>query len=237
MVLAIVGILLGALLLLLVLFVALPVFLYAYYERGEEVSMGNVSVHPFAGLLGLRFSAGTVESKTELMLLGKSVHTLRFPRKPAKRLKKEKEKPKPKVTKKVAESLLERIALFKRLFSISIRPALSFLKFLSKAFKVRFFHYDIAFGLGDPASTGQLFGFFQALIGSLGTEKVRGELRPDFQKEMMQGKFNIGVTVKLYRIMAAIIVLAAPILWRLGVDYLKGKWQRQEAVISSISTH
>ena len=226
---SIVGIILGIFVLVPMLLVVLPVFLYAHYERREAASLGHVSVHPFAGLLGLRFSAGVLESRTELIVFGRRIHTLRPSKKRPEKVEEEKEKPKLKETKRRAKSLSERIALFKRLFSISIHPVFSFLKSLSKALKFRFLQYDMVFGLNDPASTGKLFGLSQAFLGSLGADRIRGELTPDFQRETLEGKFDVGVTIKLYRILAAIMALMVPILWRLGIDYISRLHQAKTA--------
>jgi hypothetical protein len=87
----------------------------------------------------------------------------------------------------------------------------------------------MVFGLSDPASTGQLFGLSQAFLGSLGADRIRGELKPDFQRETLQGRLDVGITIKLYRIVAAIITLMVPILWRLGIDYINRSRQTETA--------
>lgn len=216
----IVGVVLGVVALVPALLMLLPVLLYACWERGPGVSASSVSVLPLAGLVGIRLSSRMPGGEAELMLLRRPVGRLKLPRVRARARRKDRVRH--------ARPLPETLALLKSFLPKGIGPLFSFLWSTRKAFRVRFIRYDAVLGSGDPASTGQLFGYLQGIMGALDTDKVQGSLTPAFDRRVLEGTVRVGAHIRPYRILGTVIAFAARVLWRLAADQLEGRWRRRQ---------
>lgn len=83
-------------------------------------------------------------------------------------------------------------------------PILRLIRDLIQAFKIKYFHIDIIYGLNDPANTGILTGFMTAVGCSLKKEKYY-KFTPDFTKQVLDWNLRSKASIAPFRI---VILLA-----------------------------
>lgn len=95
-----------------------------------------------------------------------------------------------------------------------------FLKRLTHILGFRYVDIDVTFGASDPAQTGQLFGYVEAVRPLLG-KRARLVLTPDFTQSRLEGAGGIEVSFYLFRLFWAVIalvvrggILGGKIWWR-----------------------
>ncbi len=64
---------------------------------------------------------------------------------------------------------------------------------------------DVRFGTGDPASTGQIFGYFCILYPLLGKQRIM--LEPDFEQKIIQGEGGFRGRITLCRLLVTALIL------------------------------
>ena len=95
-----------------------------------------------------------------------------------------------------------------------------FLKRLMRIFGFRYVDLDVTFGASDPAQTGQLFGYMEAVRPMLG-KRASLILTPDFTQSRLDGAGGIEISFYLSRLLWALFalivrggVLGGKIWWR-----------------------
>ena len=87
------------------------------------------------------------------------------------------------------------------------RPVWCFLKRLVSGFRFRWVSCDVLFGLSDPATTGQVYGYAMAFSNVLGPG-ARLNFSPDFVSSRVEGSLGLKVWIIPYRIVWAVVCLA-----------------------------
>jgi hypothetical protein len=87
-----------------------------------------------------------------------------------------------------------------------------FVKRLFHIIRFRRLEIEVVLGTGDPASTGKLFGYAQAVRPLLG-KHLRFDMRPDFTRERAEVTGTLELSVYVYRI-----------LWAVGCLLIRGGW-------------
>lgn len=87
-------------------------------------------------------------------------------------------------------------------------PMLRLFKDLVHAFRIKYFHIDITFGLSDPANTGILTGFMHAVRSSLKKEKDF-KFTPDFTKQVMGWSLRSKASITPIKIVIPLVKFAA----------------------------
>ncbi len=106
-------------------------------------------------------------------------------------------------------------------YSQEARPLLwRFLKRLKRIFRFRYVDVDVVYGAGDPALTGRLFGYVEAIRHLLG-KRASLVLTPDFTQSRLEGAGALEVSFYLSRFLWAVLalvvrsgILGAKIWWR-----------------------
>lgn len=109
-------------------------------------------------------------------------------------------------------------------YAAEARPiATRFAKRLLRVIRFRDVALDLEVGLGDPAFTGRLFGYVEAVKRVLG-ERVRISLTPDFVQPRFAGSGSIRLSIYLSRLLWAVLALAT----RGGCLAAKVWWAQRE---------
>jgi hypothetical protein len=103
-------------------------------------------------------------------------------------------------------------------YSQEARPILwRFLKRLTRILGFRRVDVDVVYGAGDPALTGRLFGYVEAIRPLLG-KRTSLVLTPDFTQSRLEGAGALEVSFYLSRFLLALVVtggiLGVKIWWR-----------------------
>jgi len=106
-------------------------------------------------------------------------------------------------------------------YSQEARPILwRFLKRLMRILRFRYVDVDVMYGADDPAQTGRLFGYVEAIRPLLG-KRTSLVLTPDFTRSCLEGAGALEVSFYLSRFLWAVLmfsvrggVLGAKIWWR-----------------------
>jgi len=182
------------LLLVVVFFLCLtfiPVNINFRLEKGESLTRRVTSI--VWGAVGIAYTDWNKVSETRYLLFGQTIIRRRKEKKP-------KERP-----------IIEKgqIVKFMRLPYEAIPHFINFIKTLFKLISIRKVQCDAQLGLSDPANTGILFGYLTALKSVLRPiERLRIRLTPVFDKQTLEGGFNIILRINYpIRIIAAAIGL------------------------------
>ncbi len=89
-----------------------------------------------------------------------------------------------------------------------IGPLLRLFKDLVHAFRIKYFHIDITYGLNDPANTGILTGFMHAVRCSLKKEKDF-KFTPDFTKQVLGWSLRSKASITPIKIVIPLVKFAA----------------------------
>ena len=109
-------------------------------------------------------------------------------------------------------------------YAADARPiATRFAKRLLRVIRFRDAAMDLEVGLGDPAYTGRLFGYVEAVKRVLG-KRVRISLTPDFLQSRFAGSGSVRLSVSLSRLLWAALALAT----RGGCLAAKVWWAQRE---------
>jgi len=111
---------------------------------------------------------------------------------------------------------LKRAAALEKLAAQFAPPAVRLLAGLGKSIRLRHLRLDGRFGLADPASTGQVFGYLQG-VRALLPERLGLELRPNFVSQGVDGRFYLAVHFYLGYALLLGGLFAARLGWRLLV--------------------
>lgn len=87
-------------------------------------------------------------------------------------------------------------------------PMLRLFKDLVHAFRIKYFHIDITYGLSDPANTGILTGFMHAVRCSLKKEKDF-KFTPDFTKQVLGWSLRSKASITPIKIVIPLVKFAA----------------------------
>ena len=183
------------LLLLVVAFILcltfIPVNINFRLEKGESLTRRVTSI--VWGAVGIAYTDWDKASETRYLLFGQTI---------IRRRKEKKPKERPKIEK-------GQIVKFMRLLCEAMPHFINFIKTLVKRTSIRKVQCDAQLGLSDPANTGILFGYFTALKSVLRPiERLRIRLTPVFDKQTLEGGFNIILRINYpIRIIAAAIGL------------------------------
>ena len=117
-------------------------------------------------------------------------------------------------------------------------PAMRFLRTLRGAFRLRRATCDLAFGTGDPATTGQLAGVVYAVRPLLGA-RVRVDVSPNFLARTFEAQGSLALSVSLARVTYAVARLVVVVGGMLGWQYVRQRcagWvgRRRQAVRYSV---
>ncbi len=92
-------------------------------------------------------------------------------------------------------------------YSQDARPILGrFLKRLMRILRFRYVDVDVVYGADDPAHTGRLFGYIQAIRPFLG-KRTSLVLTPDFTQSRVEGAGTLEISFYLSRFLWAVCVL------------------------------
>ncbi len=105
------------------------------------------------------------------------------------------------------------------------RSTLPFVMRIVRGLRIRRLSCDVVFGASDPVTTGQLFGYTQALSGAAGP-RVDLALVPDFDQERLEGEAEVELTVYAHRIVWAVACLACR-AGGVGVSYYWNAWRER----------
>jgi hypothetical protein len=94
-----------------------------------------------------------------------------------------------------------------------VRPALRLLGRLAGTLRLRRLRLQGSFGLGDPAATGQVFGYLQGAQGLL-PRGLRLELSPDFVRQGVRGTAHLAIHFHLGKALYLLAGFAARLAWR-----------------------
>ncbi len=94
-----------------------------------------------------------------------------------------------------------------------IRPGLRLLGRLAGTIRLRRLWLGGRFGLADPAATGQVFGYLQAVRGVL-PRRLRLDLSPDFLGQGVRGTAQLAVHFYLGKALYLVVSFAARVAWR-----------------------
>ena len=93
-------------------------------------------------------------------------------------------------------------------YAADARPILMrFVKRLLRVIKFQHAAMDVEVGLGDPAYTGRLFGYVEAVKRVLG-KRIRISLTPNFLQPHFAGEGSLRLSIYLYRLLWAALALA-----------------------------
>ncbi len=148
--------------------------------------------------MGIAYTDWDKASETRYLLFGQTI---------IRRRKEKKPKERPKIEK--VQIVKRPIVKSMRLLYEAMPHFIDFIKTLVKRTSIRKVQCDAQLGLSDPANTGILFGYFTALKSVLRPiERLRIRLTPVFDKQTLEGGFNIILRIKYpIRIIVAAIGL------------------------------
>ncbi len=189
------------LLLLVVAFILCLTFIPAninfQLEKRESLTRRVTSI--VWGAVGIAYTDWDKTSETRYLLFGQTI---------IRRRKEKKTKERPKIEK---GQIVKRARALKsmRLLCEAMPHFIDFIKTLAKRTSIRKVHCIVQLGLSSPANTGILFGYFTALRSVLRPmERLRIRLTPVFDKQTLEGGFNVILRIKYpIRIIAAAIGL------------------------------
>ena len=198
-----------AILLLVALFLLVPVFVRLEIGRRLEENWGEVSVGLLAGIIGMR-----IDFRSRQIVIGPTLFGARWirinlserrqkrrPVKPKKPKKKPREEPVEK------EPWRTRLAKIRREIRIWSPPAIAFIRRTIRAFRIRRFACDLEVGTGDPATTGMIVGWVQA-IRPFGGKRIQLQMQANFERTMLEGVATIQLAIRLYLIGVAMVTAA-----------------------------
>ncbi|MCC7263794.1 MAG: hypothetical protein IT369_14870 [Candidatus Latescibacteria bacterium] len=93
------------------------------------------------------------------------------------------------------------------------RPVWRLLRRLAGTLRWRWLRLEGRFGLADPAATGQVFGYLQAVRGVL-PRRLRLQLSPDFVRQGVRGSAHLAVHFHLGKALYLVVSFAARMAWR-----------------------
>lgn len=203
------------LLALLALCMFLPILIRVDLRKeGTEVGcVGMMS--PLAGFFGVGVRLLPGPSRMLLLLCGRRMADFGLPgrRKSAEPV--DREKPEGKPAREPSRDLRGAISRVLGQIRRFRSPVLRFLRWTLRAFRLHRLRCDLGFGTGNPAWTGRIFGWGQALRGLTGT-RVEVELRPDFRRAVFEGTLSVCVGIRLYLILTAVLLLGVEVMWIWG---------------------
>ena len=107
-----------------------------------------------------------------------------------------------------------------RLRTLSLPLRRSALRFL-KGFRLRRIKCKVTFGASDPATTGQIYGYFMAvssLVGATGSVDVT----PDFKTRRLDGEARVEIRIYPHRLLSASVYLG----WRVALAWFSERRNR-----------
>ncbi|MFO7967642.1 MAG: DUF2953 domain-containing protein [Archaeoglobaceae archaeon] len=109
------------------------------------------------------------------------------------------------------------------------KPAFRLLSKLKGAIRVKDFRINSRVGLGDPYSTGVLYGYYTAFLGAFGNWIPYGiYLQPDFMNEGVQGDFYAETEILQYSLIIPFLSLVVrKSFWDMARSF-KGKKKENE---------
>ena len=105
-----------------------------------------------------------------------------------------------------------------------------FLKRLGRVLGLHQVMCDVILGTGNPALTGRLFGYVQALTAFMGP-RARICMQPDFVQTKVVGDVKLELSFYLYRLIWAVVCLLGSGLKAFGKDWW-GERKRKRAVLA-----
>lgn len=142
------------------------------------------------------FSYALKEKQLEIHIFGRSIYCHISPEK------------KPPEMEPIKERKKSRKMPHDRDFLNMTGPMLRLFKDLVHAFRIKYFHIDITFGLSDPANTGILTGFMHAVRSSLKKEKDF-KFTPDFTKQVLGWSLRYKASITPIKIVIPLVKFAA----------------------------
>jgi len=196
---------------LLALCAFLPVFIRVdLRKKGAEVGcVGTMSL--FAGFLGVGVRLLPGPSRMLLLLCGRRMVDFGLPerRRPAKPAR---GKPEKKRRRRASRDIWGTISWILGQFRRFRSPVWRFLRWNARAFSLHRLRCDLGFGTGNPAWTGRIFGWGQALRGLTGT-RIEMELRPDFRHVMLEGTLSVCLGMRPYLMITAGLLSGIEAAW------------------------
>ncbi len=140
------------------------------------------------------------------------------------------ERRRPSIRERLAEGLdrAERVWSY---FGPLRAPVWRFLKRLLRGFRFRRFVCRLVFGAPDPATTGQIFGYAQA-ISNVMSPRAQVNVLPDFEQKRLEGEVEVEVSVTLYRLLWAVFCLVLRVAGAWVADAWN-RWRRPAVDVSA----
>ncbi len=110
-------------------------------------------------------------------------------------------------------------------------PVWRFLKRLLRGFRFRRFACRLIYGASDPATTGQVFGYAQAVSNVLG-KRAQVNVGADFERERLEGEAEVEVAVYVYRLLWAVLCLIPHIAGAWIADVWT-RWRRKRVAVEA----
>ncbi len=189
---------------LALLTLGLPVVVEVRAEWANPFRL-SIWIALWAGALGVRM--GLPLRAFSLTVSGKSLFSVPLPRRRRKPMERPPRRPRPSPRRSL------------RRFTPYAKPGLRFLKVAPRYLRLRGGTVELAFGTGDPAITGKLFGWLCALRPML--PRIRIYARPVFLERSFCGRAGVRLWILPYRL-----------VWegaRLGVDVLRIWWRERRS--------
>ncbi len=208
-----------------VLFFLQPVRVWARGTCGEGREPGlDLRLRPWIGLAGIRLFYANGTWRVGALAGWWTVWTTPLGKDKSRRKKsgtKERAEGKPHVLDRLSAmgDRLARIGVyFKRLWL----PARRFASRVLKGFRLRRFSCKVVFGAANPATTGQVFGYFMAASSLAGISGCI-EATPDFEQRRLDGEAEVEIRVYPHRLLCAVACVAwcAALAWFLERRDLK----------------
>lgn len=228
-------------------FVFLPIRMGAIGSVTEEGVGFRIWVRPWAGLLGGGLDqVGAVRRVGPMLgswfpwgkrLKKKEAVAEKEAGKEEKKEEEEVEEEKEEEPEPVVQTLRERVdhvlVLVERGYAYlqELGPAAGrFLKRLGRVLGLHQVMCDVVLGTGNPALTGRLFGYVQALTAVMGP-RIKIYMQPDFVQTKVIGNVKLELSFYLYRLIWAVVCLLGSGLKAFGKDWW-GKRKRKRAVLA-----
>ncbi len=214
-----------ALFLVLFLFLFLPIRIGVLGRFEEEGGVLCGWVRPWSGLWGVRVTCA--EGKVHIGPMLWAWTPWRILLRPRKKevvgteaAEAVVEERRPAIRERLAEGLDRAERVWSR-FGPLRAPVWRFFKRLLRGFRFRRFVCRVVFGASDPATTGQIFGYAQAVSNVMGP-RAQVNVLPDFEQQRLEGEVEVEVSVTLYRLLWAVCCLAL----RVAGGRVAGAWSR-----------
>ncbi len=111
-----------------------------------------------------------------------------------------------------------------------------FMKRLSKTIAFQRLELNLELGTDDPAVTGRLFGYVEALKGICG-KRIRISITPDFVQPRFAGSGSLKLSIYLHRlIFAALVLTIRGGLWRAKI-WWTGRKNRREVPLTAMNAN